>query len=151
MPIGVPRARLLERELVAVGEDDDLVAGLGVRRSAERREEVVGVGAVGDRRRLLLERGPAVVAGGDGRDRLAEVAAGADLGGHRCHQPLVPGDVAEVRLEPWRALGMAGDRRDLDLVHREDHRARAAPAAELEAGRRDRLERDATAAVLRSG
>ncbi len=61
MPIGSQRALLLERELLAMGEDGDLVAGLGVRAAAEGGQEVVGIGAVGDRRRLLLERGQAAV------------------------------------------------------------------------------------------
>jgi hypothetical protein len=43
---------------------------------------------------------------------------------------------------------VADDRRDLDLMHREDHRGRAAAAAEREAGGGDRAEGDAVAVVL---
>ena len=43
---------------------------------------------------------------------------------------------------------MADDRDHLDLVHREDHRARAAAASQLKARGGDRLERDAAAAEL---
>ena len=129
-----------------MGQDDDLVAGLGVRRSPQGRQQVVRIGAVRDRRRLLLERRPPFAGWRDRRDRLAEVAARADLGGDRGHEPLLRDDVPQVLLEPRRAVDVADDGGDLDLVHREDHRARATAAAQLEAGRGDRLERDAAAA-----
>ncbi len=51
----------------------------------------------------------------------------------------------QVFLEPGGVVEVAGDRDDLNLMHREDHRARAAATAELEAGGGDRLERDAAA------
>ncbi len=60
-------------------------------------------------------------------------------------------DLAQVALEPGRALEVADHAGDLDLVHREDHRAGAAAAAQLEAGRGDRLEGDAAAAELARG
>ena len=44
---------------------------------------------------------------------------------------------------------MADHRGDLDLMHREDHRTRATAAAELEAGSRDHLQRDAPSAQPR--
>ncbi len=126
----------------------DLVAGLGVGRTTQGREQVVGVGAVADGRRLLLESANAVAGRFDAGDRAAHVAAGADLGGHGGDQPLFGDEIAQVALEPWGIVEVANDRGHLDLVHRKHHRARAAPLAELEARSRDRLERDAVSAKL---
>ena len=39
---------------------------------------------------------------------------------------------AQIVLEPARAVDVADEARDLDLVHREDHAARPAPPSELE-------------------
>src|SRR3954468_17989005 len=99
-----------------------------------RGEEVVGVLAVADGRALLLEAHDALGAGGHRGHRLAHVAAGAHLGGGRSDQALLVGQLAQVVLEPGRAVDVAHDRRHLDLVHREHHRARAAVTADLEAG-----------------
>ena len=64
-------------------------------------------------------------------------------------EPLLARDVLEVGAVPVAGVvDVAHDRRDLDLVHREDHRARAAPAAELEARGCDGLERHAQPAEL---
>ena len=52
----IPGAHRLERRLVAVGQDEDLVVRLGVRTAPQGRQEVVGVGAVRHGRRPLLER-----------------------------------------------------------------------------------------------
>ena len=54
-PERVPGALRLELDLVAAGEDQHLVAGLGVGGAAQGGQEGVGVAAVGDGRRLLLE------------------------------------------------------------------------------------------------
>jgi hypothetical protein len=99
-------------------------------------------------RRLLLERDRVALRRGDGGDRAAHVAAGADLGGHRRDQALLLGKLGQVALEPRIRAEVTHDRRDLDLVHREHHRSRPAAAPELEAARRDRRERDLAAAEL---
>ena len=139
----------LELGLVLAGQGEDLVAGLGVGGAAQGGQQVVGVLAVGDRRGLLLEARGVVAGRRHGGDRAAHVAARADLGGDRGDQALLGAELAQVVLEPGGPSQVADDRHHLDLVHREDHRGGAAAPAELEAGRGERLERDAAAAELR--
>ena len=69
-----------------------------------------------------------------------------DLRGHGGDQALLRDDRAQIVLEPARAVGVADDARDLDLVHREDHAARPAPAPELERRLSHVLDPEATAA-----
>ena len=59
----VPGAGRLELCCARCGEHDHLVARLGVRRAAQGRQQVVGVRAVADGRRLLLEAQQPVVGG----------------------------------------------------------------------------------------
>src|SRR5450755_897311 len=105
------------------------------------------MGAVADRRRLLLEAQPAALGRPHGRDRPAHVASGPDLGGDRRDQPLVGRQLAQIVLEPVAAQ-VAHDRGHLYLMHREDHRGRRAAPAELQAGLGDRAERQAATAVF---
>ena len=151
MPSGSQRACLLELDLVARASSTTTWSpGSASGRAAQGHEEIVGVRAVAHGRGLLLER-PQF-------RRRSGVTAAIE----RPMSPPVPtsevteairrcssATVAQVLLEPRGVVEVAHDAGHLDLVHREDHRARAAAAAELEAGRRDRLEADAAAAELR--
>ena len=114
-------ASLFERCIGLSGEDEHLVVRLGVRRPACRQQHVVGLRAVGDRPRHLLDcdlsRGRS---GNHGCDAAAEVAD-ADLGRGGGDQQLVLAQLAEICLQRGRAAEVAHDRPDLDLVHGVHH------------------------------
>jgi len=81
-------------------------------------------------------------------DARAHVAADAHLGGGGGDQPLVVRDLARVVAEEGAGEPVVHDARDLDLVHREDHRGGGAVVAERLAQARDLRDVEAEAAVL---
>ena len=105
---------------------------MGVGCSAQGGQEIVCIGTVRHCRSLFLERSAPGSRRGDSGYRPPQIAASADLGGHGGHEPLLASDVVKVRLEPRRAIDVSDDGRDLDLVHREDHGARAAAPPKFE-------------------
>ena len=113
------------------------------------RQQIVGLVPVADRRRLLLERTRSVFAHCDAGDRAAHVAPGPDLRRRGGDQSLLRDEVAQVLLEPVAAVEVPDDAGDLDLMHREDHRARPAALAEDETGSGNLVHSHTAAAELR--
>jgi hypothetical protein len=119
-----------------VDEHLHLVAGSGIRRATGGDQDVVGLLPVRDHGRFLDEV-KAIAIDFDRADAGAEIAADAELRRGRGDEPLPVDERAQVVAEVRRIAGVMHDARDLDLVHREDHRGRSAVLAERLAEFRD--------------
>ena len=82
------------------------------------------MGAVGDRGGVLQE-GKAALLASNGADGGAGITPNANLRGDRGKEQLLIGNAPKVPFEEGAPAGVAGDTGDLDMVHRQDHGARA--------------------------
>jgi hypothetical protein len=126
---GVPGLGRLERVVLAAEDDEDLVGFRRAVRAARRRDERVGLAAVGNAGGVALQRN---AAGGHAHRRFARADVGAvgAFGGRGGEQQLTLGDLAQERELPRGAARVAHEAGELHVVHGEDHRGRGAGAAE---------------------
>ena len=145
-PEHVPGGCLLERRRVLPREHEDLIPRLGLRATPRRKEHIVRLERVRDRRALLLDRDRVIAAVDDRRDAATQVATRSYLRGRRRDEQLLGRELGQVLLVGRRAVEMVDHRPDLDVMHREHHSRSRAGAGELVASGRQRRERDLVAA-----